>query len=96
MTAPPAAWQLAPGLQLHIRTWEGEHALYNNLTGDTHLLGAPAIHILDALRHNAASPAELQAQLAQALGLDAAEPGLDEELDSLLASLHSLHLIEPA
>lgn len=68
-------WQLMPGQLLVHRGWQDEYVLFNNLSGDTHLLGADAIALLLDLRDEPISSAEL------ATG-DAA--GLRELLDSLV------------
>ena len=94
MTLPPS-WRLTPGQQLLHRCWEGECVLYNDLTGDTHLLGEFALALLELLRA-APMPA---AGLAVELGL---EPGPEpaaasdprEALLAVLADLAALHLVE--
>lgn len=69
--------------------------LYNDLSGDTHLLDDGAVHLLLALQ---AAPAR-QAALADAMRAEF--EGDDGELDDatvgeLLAGLRALALIEPA
>lgn len=87
MTLPPS-WRLTPGQQLLHRCWEGECVLYNDLTGDTHLLGEFALALLELLR---AAPLS-GAALALELGL---EPGGDGgPLDQVLTDLAALHLVE--
>lgn len=81
-------WRLMAGQTLRYRCWDDEYVLYNDLSGDTHLLGPDAVLILQTLQQR---PATLP-QLAAALALD------DEEsrqvLGDILAQLHSLHLID--
>ena len=36
-------WLLSPGQKLTRHGWEGEYLLYNDLSGDTHLLGELAV-----------------------------------------------------
>jgi PqqD family protein of HPr-rel-A system len=83
-------WRLMPGQRLRSHSWDGEQfVLYNNLSGDTHLLDAAAIEVLNALQPGAADAAAL----AAALELDAAAlPGLE----SLLADLQALDLVDRA
>lgn len=83
-------WRLMPGQRLRCHSWDGEQfVLYNNLSGDTHLLDAAAIEVLNALQPGAADAAAL----AAALQLDAdALP----QLDALLADLRALDLVDRA
>jgi PqqD family protein of HPr-rel-A system len=71
MTSSPI-WRLAPGQRLQYRCWDGECVIYNDLSGDTHVLGEFAIALLEELQA-AAQPA---AQLAALFDLD-----LDLDLD---------------
>ena len=84
------SWRLTPGQQLRRRQWDGECVLYNDLSGDTHLLGADALELLLALL---AGPADAG---ALARGLLAA--GLEADgvagVDALLADLEGLALVE--
>eukprot|EP01032_Pedospumella_encystans_P028839 gene28839-32571_t len=64
-------WRLMPGQRLRSRSWDGEEfVLYNNLSGDTHLLDAASIEVLNALQRGAAGTAGL----AAALQLDSSAP----------------------
>lgn len=83
----PTSWRLAAGQHLLHRCWDGECVLYNDLTGDTHLVDEFTLALLELLR---AEPMPA-AQLAAALGA-----GLPEALAEMLADLAALHLIEPA
>jgi PqqD family protein of HPr-rel-A system len=76
VTAARATWRLAPGQLLAHRCWDGEYVLYNDLSGDTHLLGAPAFALLQALGQGPAA----EEALAQAIGmpLDATGQLLDQ------------------
>lgn len=97
-----AVWGLNRGQRLSHRCWDGECVLYNDLSGDTHLLDEFAIELLQLLR-SAPQPA---AALAVALGVDALPAdgecgeGLPEapdggvEFATMLADLAALHLIE--
>ena len=57
-------WRVIPGQDLRHRTWDDEHVVYNNLTGDTHLLSADAMQLLLALQAGPLDQAGLVAQLA--------------------------------
>ncbi|MBB3223819.1 hypothetical protein [Pseudoduganella umbonata] len=74
-----SSWRLVPGQTLLHRGWDGAFVLYNDLSGDTHLLADEAMSLLLALRNAEMTPEEL------------AVP----ELTDLLTSLCRLDLIEP-
>ncbi len=65
--------------------------VYNNLSGDTHLLSLAALDVLAALRE----PADSSAALAASLGL-AADAATLEDLDGLLGELQRLALVDRA
>jgi len=72
-------WRLVPGQALLHRGWDGAFVLYNDLSGDTHLLANETMDLLLALRDGDMTPDELAAP----------------ELADLLATLCRLDLIEP-
>jgi len=72
-------WRLVPGQALRHRGWDTDCVLYNDLSGDTHLLSGEAMALLLALRDGDVTADELAAP----------------ELADLLASLRGLDLIEP-
>ena len=74
-----SSWRLAPGQALLHRGWNGAFVLYNDLSGDTHLLSDDAMDLLLALRNGDMTPEELAAP----------------ELADLLDTLCRLDLIEP-
>jgi PqqD family protein of HPr-rel-A system len=88
-------WRITPGQALRFRQFDDEIVLYNDLSGDTHLLGESAMHLLSVLQHGPAARAVLIASLAEALGcaLDAA---FEADADALLASLAGYFLIDTA
>lgn len=88
-------WRLKPGQSLALHDFpDGEESvLYNNLSGDTHLLGASAVDLLLLLQAGPADRAMLGAALGEAAQA-ASDPGFDAELAALLEQLASLHLIE--
>jgi hypothetical protein len=73
-----STWRLVPGQALLHRGWDGAFVLYNDLSGDTHLLTDDAMTLLLALRDGDVTPEELAAP----------------ELADLLATLRQLDLIE--
>lgn len=66
-------WRIADGQALRHYGWDGEFVLYNDVSGDTHQIGAAAMSLLLALR---ASPG------ASSQALSAA-PGLLDDLENL-------------
>ena len=81
-------WRVTPGQQLRHAEWDDEAVVFNSLSGDTHLLGAAALHILRTLQ---AGPADAAA-LAAAFEDDAA----GDALAAILGQLEALALIERA
>ena len=84
------SWRLSPGRQLRRRQWDGECALYNDLSGDTHLIGADALELLLALRAGAADTGDLGRRLLAA-GMAAAD---DAAVATMLEDLERLALVE--
>lgn len=90
MTLGRVLWQLRPGLLLRYRSWDqDEYVLFNNLSGDTHLVDAATIEVLTALHAQAHS---LEA-LGSALQLEA-DPEALAALDELLHELRRLALVD--
>lgn len=77
-------WRLTPGQALLRYGWDDEYVLYNDLSGDTHLLTATACTLLDRLQ---AAPASHSA-LALACAVDAGTA------ESVLIDLEQLSLVE--
>lgn len=93
------SWHLLPGQRLEYRQWEQEAVLFNDLSGDTHLLDADALAVLLAVQGGAADLASLRLALGAQddAGADAGADD-DEEADAalyaLLEQLASISLIE--
>lgn len=90
---PGPSWRLTPGQALRHREWQGEVVLYNDLSGDTHLLAASALHLLNILRDGPASGHDLAAGMRAAFECDDGEVD-DASVAQLLAELQALALIE--
>ena len=86
-------WRIIPGQELHYREWDDEFVLYNNLSGDTHLLGVSAIHLLRALSANAANEDDLTTAMCASLELEG-DDEVKSEVQNLLRDLQSLSLVE--
>lgn len=86
-------WCIAPGQQLASWGWDDEFVLYNNLSGDTHLLDGDSQAILAQLQK---SPATLDALLAAfSEGLEPDDvAALPDTITALLSNLQNLFLIE--
>lgn len=84
-------WRVIPFQALHHRAWDDGYVVFNNLSGDTHLLDSGAIELLQALSEAPASETALAARLARQLELDADEL---REIPGMLADLCTLSLIE--
>ena len=81
------SWHVLPGQRLQYRQWEQEAVLFNDLSGDTHLLDADALALLLAVRDGAADVAALRAALG-------AEDEADDVLQAMLEQLAAISLIE--
>jgi PqqD family protein of HPr-rel-A system len=87
-------WQLRAGQRLRMLPDDDETVVYNDLSGDTHLLSSIAVSMLERLRHGPANSNTLAGFLASEWELDAdiAPAALTE---TLLGELAALSLIEP-
>lgn len=94
--ASPAGvtWCLAPGQTLRHRQWQDEFVVYNDLSGDTHLLPESTLHLLFALQQAPAAAPALAAVLGTAFEADDGE--IDAAaVEALLSELAALALVEP-
>jgi PqqD family protein of HPr-rel-A system len=96
--AASETWSLRPGQTLQHRHWDGEYVLYNDLSGDTHLLGDAAIVLLQALRSRPATCSALATILGNEFEADdGAEDGpldFEAEAASLLEHMKRLFLVD--
>ena len=88
-------WRITPGQALRHREWRGEVVLYNDLSGDTHLLDESALHLLHTLQDGPASERALAESMRLAFEADDGEVD-DASVAQLLATLAALALIETA
>jgi len=84
-------WRTADSL--HWRYWESEYVIYHPLSGDTHLLGEAAGHILLTLQQTPQNTASLSESLASMMGVETS-PEFMMDINNLLTDLHKLALIE--
>lgn len=91
--APSPVWGLMAGQSLRTKTWDGaEYLLYNDLSGDTHLLDADALDLLLLLRTADSDEATLAAALTVAG--DAIDAVAADEVAAILAELARLSLVK--
>ena len=99
----PAHWQLSLLVVLHWRCWDNEWVVYNQGSGDTHLLDTFTACTLMALEEGAATPAQLlvhllaQLDLSQGMGLafSAEQPrAVEAHMQAVLQQLAQAGLIE--
>jgi len=90
MVSLALAWRLTPLQRLARRCWEGECVVFNDVTGDTHLLGDEALTILAHLASRPADGHSLQLLFGGNFGAEE-----NEEFLELLRHLGQLELIEP-
>lgn len=85
-------WRVVPGQLLAFREWDGEAVLYNDLSGNTHLLDGGAVDVLLALRAGPLDAATLAARLADRFDADG-DP-LAAAIEAMLSELAGLDLVE--
>jgi PqqD family protein of HPr-rel-A system len=88
-----ARWRTNRDGALIFHTWGDEVAVYDALSGDTHLIDATAAQILQALQ---ISPSDV-CTLAQLLAAELqCEPGaeLNQDIGSVLSDMATLSLVE--
>lgn len=87
-------WRLISDQALHLCGWDDEFVVYNNLSGDTHLLGSAAAQILLKLQHAPSDAIHLAESLASSLQVEVMDESLAPQLTHILADLNALALIE--
>lgn len=86
-------WQLHPAQSLRLRTWDDEAIVYNDRSGDTHLLSASAADVLTRLSAQSLDEATLAAQCAAAWNVPD-DHELRVQLHELMLTLQGLSLVE--
>jgi PqqD family protein of HPr-rel-A system len=85
-------WRVVPGQSLAFREWDGEAVVYNDLSGNTHLLDGGAVEVLLALRSAPLDAATLAARLADRF--DTGDDALAAAIEDMLTDLAGLDLVE--
>lgn len=88
------SWQLCDRSALSMRGWGEDFAVFNPLSGHTHILDSVAGALLQALASGPLSETDLQRVLAEKLGFEEDEP-LEVPLGQLLNHLDNQGLIAP-
>lgn len=91
MSAPPQKCNWRASNELYFRSWNDEFVVYHSRSGDTHLLGTAAGHILLALQQAPSDAIALSQSLASLPGIAPEEFML--QINDMLAELNALSLI---
>lgn len=86
-------WRVVPGQLLAFREWDGEVVLFNDLSGNTHLLEGAALDLLHVLHEQACDTPALAQRLALHFDLDDGAD-LSAVITDLITSLARLDLVE--
>jgi PqqD family protein of HPr-rel-A system len=89
-------WRIVPLDRLAWRTWEHETVIYNDLSGDTHLLEPLATFVFEILSDAPASMAQLETRAAEAVLFDVPGYVIARRVQDVFVRLQRLSLIEPA
>jgi PqqD family protein of HPr-rel-A system len=90
-----SAWVVSAGDALAIREWDGEYAVFDPVSGSTHLLDVVAGEVLVAIVGGCATTTSVCARIARFLGVPD-DSRLRERVGKVLAALDELGVIEPA
>lgn len=74
-------------------SWDDEYVVYHQLSGDTHLLGKAAAHILLTLQQASTDTQSLRQSLASVMNVNTGSE-LALEMNHILADLYKLQLID--
>lgn len=83
----PSGWSLAPGFAPVYKSWDGETLLYDQFSGDTHIVDSMCIAVIESLSTGRLSEDQLLEQMARRFDV---EPGIDlgamlrQRLDALV------------
>jgi PqqD family protein of HPr-rel-A system len=88
-------WKIAADVYLHFTEWDNEFLVYDEFSGNTHLLNSTAAHILFKLKQQ-----PLDAVALAELLFTADQPATDaatlvSQTTHILSELHAIALIEP-
>jgi PqqD family protein of HPr-rel-A system len=86
-------WQLVAAHAVKLRAWDDELIVFNYLSGDTHLLGDAAGHIVAILQHSPADDRTIAAELCRRMQFGRTDEVIPE-VGHILAELKALNLVE--
>ena len=86
-------WKVISEQDLHFHSWGNEFVVYNNLSGDTHLLSWAAAQILLKLKESPSNAALLATALASFWQVDP-DVELALQIEDILSDLNAIALIE--
>ncbi len=87
-------WRLTPPAGLHWQHWGDECLFYHAASGDTHLIDPTGAQVLQILQGSPKTLAELLEDLGGSDDAEATQT-ISGYIESLLAKLHRLGVIEP-
>lgn len=87
-------WKIVSQDRLHWRVWDGEFVVYDNGSGDTHLLSPEGAEILHLLSKHPASVEQVVQHMALKLNVETDE-SLYAGTKNALTNLDQLGLIQP-
>ncbi len=89
----PARWQLTRADALRVREWDDAGVIYDAASGNTHLIDALGLELLDLLRQQAWSLDALVAELRESLPDDLDDDAVPRLLNAKLEQLVRLDLV---
>lgn len=92
----PVHWRLIRADALRVREWDDAGVIYDAASGNTHLVDALGLELLDLLRQRPWTLAELAAELQDALPGDLDAEAAQIRLNAKLEQLARLDLVATA
>jgi PqqD family protein of HPr-rel-A system len=87
------SWQLAEGCRLHWKAWDDEFVVFDEGSGDTHLLDPLAAEVLKVLEESPGKVSELARRVVARLDL-APDTDLSERVSELVERFVAAGLVE--
>ena len=86
-------WSRPPGGELCWESWDDQHAVFDSLSGETHLLPDLTARILRNLNDHGSTPGELAEAICQELG-EPCDAEFVEDIARLMQQLETVGLVE--